>query len=187
MVLGRSWRWGPPPRMRGRHRRCDCRGYRLGTTPAHAGKTRARACSTAAHPDHPRACGEDLTVDEVAHITGGPPPRMRGRRPSDRPQVRGTRTTPAHAGKTVARSRASSVVRDHPRACGEDGTRQTRGTKGKGPPPRMRGRLRRICLGWLPWRTTPAHAGKTPLAHCRSPFAWDHPRACGEDMSIIAR
>ena len=54
-----------------------------------------------------------------------------------------------------------------------------------GSPPRMRGR--RPCLGLHPgvWGLTPAHAEKTSTTSRSARTAPAHPRACGEDASMV--
>ena len=47
----------------------------------------------------------------------------------------------------------------------------------------MRGKQRRKHGAHTKGGITPAHAGKTNLAHAQSPAGWDHPRACGENTS----
>ena len=112
--------WGPPPRMRGRQSGQIIHRSRLGTTPAHAGKTTSTWPRANATRDHPRACGEDCDFAFEDVELAGPPPRMRGRlvETSRTGQVHGT--TPAHAGKTHISRSATFSLWDHPRACGED-------------------------------------------------------------------
>ena len=91
---------GSPPRMRGK----DCSftndtGY-PGITPAHAGKSPRRPGRAAIYQDHPRACGEKLTLSCAVKIVLGSPPRMRGKVKLFSERLRNTRITPAHAGKS---------------------------------------------------------------------------------------
>ena len=89
--------------------------------------------------------------------------------------------TPAHAGKTLPFLLPLFLLWDHPRACGENRSRNIHASEVRGSPPRMRGKLgahnSKLAYPWI----TPAHAGKTlPVApglrSCR-----DYPRACGEN------
>ena len=112
---------GPPPRMRGRRHQTARLPRLIGTTPAHAGKTRFGPDMPPTAWDHPRACGEDFVGAMPGALRVGPPPRMRGRQRVDGACLVAIGTTPAHAGKTVARPRTLMGHRDHPRACGEDG------------------------------------------------------------------
>ena len=47
----------------------------------------------------------------------------------------------------------------------------------------MRGKGTVLSLILTPKRITPAYAGKSPRASCRSCRGWDHPRVCGEKIS----
>ena len=54
-----------------------------------------------------------------------------------------------------------------------------------GSPPRMRGK-HQILPDRSGWRgITPAHAGKTIAPCVRPSHIWDHPRACGENISAV--
>ena len=86
---------------------------------------------------------------------------MRGKPEDFRVEVRKTRITPAHAGKTKLTAFEAKCGADHPRACGENGAKRIRITGKIGSPPRMRGKLHRRKAGSCAYRITPAHAGKT--------------------------
>ena len=132
---------GPPPRMRGRLVDGVSERFGFGTTPAHAGKTTPWCSAGHGGGDHPRACGEDIGGVIVAATGWGPPPRMRGRPERERVRRLLIRTTPAHAGKTSPSTKSHTSPADHPRACGEDDPLTALRSGGRGPPPRMRGRL----------------------------------------------
>ena len=110
---------------------------------------------------------------------------MRGKRAA---QLRGRtliRITPAHAGKTYVTTELDNLIQDHPRACGENAYEYRNGFDVTGSPPRMRGKHTDAMALNIHDRITPAHAGKTQ--HCLiCPFvSWDHPRACGENLSAL--
>ena len=48
-------------------------------TPADAGKTGIASIYSKAERDHPRGCGENFGGVEIARLTRGSPPRMRGK------------------------------------------------------------------------------------------------------------
>ena len=107
---------------------------------------------------------------------------MRGKR-STRTQVRAAPgITPAHAGKTVSFPAITSIVENHPRACGENGKSLERFRISRGSPPRMRGKLIPELAFNLAGRITPAHAGKTRRSAYGGVLREDHPRACGENI-----
>ena len=91
---------GSPPRVRGKRKVVQGERDKLGITPARAGKTpRAfRFCHT--YQDHPRACGENVSTTVADAITGGSPPRVRGKLTPELQDMVDQRITPARAGKT---------------------------------------------------------------------------------------
>ena len=111
---------GSPPRMRGKPPSSAGTERKGRITPAHAGKTRARASPHWYRSDHPRACGENSPRLCLCSSAGGSPPRMRGKRLYHQPAAPSARITPAHAGKTFSWLLPSSRLADHPRACGEN-------------------------------------------------------------------
>ena len=136
--------------------------------------------------DHPRVCGEnELELINPINIIGSPP-RMRGKRISPRKSGALHRITPAYAGKTIPMLWGLLGSQDHPRVCGENfevcALRHTH----LGSPPRMRGKLKGLSLQVKGKRITPAHAGKTAVAAVPCIAVWDHPRACGENVSFCS-
>ena len=111
---------GSPPRMRGKpsHNLRIARVRRI--TPAHAGKTLETALLTFCATDHPRACGENCTVQDIVTTAGGSPPRMRGKLAAAWSAYLTARITPACAGKTAPPPAQARRERDHPRVCGEN-------------------------------------------------------------------
>ena len=90
------------------------------------------------------------------------------------------RIIPAYAGSTVIRKAPSMRCRDHPRVCGEHGTRYQGKAFFSGSSPRMRGAL--IARGGtiqIP-RIIPAYAGSTYGWPYGVDLSEDHPRVCGE-------
>ena len=110
--------WGSSPRMRGTLRRAFRKFRRLGIIPAYAGNTQPVSPCRQCNRDHPRVCGEHVTVARIHIIPSGSSPRMRG----------------THFGGGVA------VVRgDHPRVCGEHADNSSMTFNSEGSSPRMRG------------------------------------------------
>ena len=72
----------------------------LGITPAHAGNTQLRTYSIPPERDHPRACGEYVSMASTLLMYGGSPPRMRGIPVNQGSQLGHDGITPAHAGNT---------------------------------------------------------------------------------------
>ena len=85
---------------------------------------------------------------------------MRGKEQMNAEIVTSIRITPAYAGKSRKASSRDSVMRDHPRLCGEKFSRILAVVELLGSPPPMRGKGRTrksriFCRG-----ITPAYAGK---------------------------
>ena len=76
---------------------------------------------------------------------------------------------------------------DHPRGCGENDPVVPGENAAAGSPPRMRGKLVKICPCTVRARITPADAGKTSLARRQQFHHWDHPRGCGENDYVWVR
>ena len=135
-----------------------------GITPAGAGKTYILNC-------------------EVEHLAGSPP-QVRGKLSPAPSRISTCRITPAGAGKTRHKADHDKRPEDHPRRCGENTAIIPPITATRGSPPQVRGK--RGGGGgeaFLP-RITPAGAGKTCLSVQLCPTRQDHPRRCGENMSV---
>ena len=152
---------GSSPRMRGKLSSCIDDSPIRGLIPAHAGKTRPPRSSVSRQGAHPRACGENGRVTRSESCISGSSPRMRGKRNpySRRPKQSGL--IPAHAGKTIVISYATSKSRAHPRACGENLPSTIGPTMKTGSSPRMRGKQNILNLSKAFSGLIPAHAGKT--------------------------
>ena len=94
----------------------------------------------------------------------GSPPRMRGKPTINVQNANFTRITPADAGKTYAAAACTISHEDHPRGCGENSPMPMFADNAAGSPPRMRGKRFASYSPTLPYRITPADAGKT-LSH----------------------
>ena len=143
LCLNFSVNSGSPPRMRGKLARRNLNAFNRRITPAHAGKTPPGGLFDKRSADHPRACGENCTVQDIVTTAGGSPPRMRGKRSGAASAGRAARITPAHAGKTAVSRRGGLRAADHPRACRENVILCLNFSVNSGSPPRMRGKLSR--------------------------------------------
>ncbi len=147
--------------------------------PAHAGQTELTWLFHRHPTDHPRACGANAVISCYKHSCSGSSPRMRGKLGV---HVRGglvARIIPAHAGQTSIISRESSIVSDHPRACGANLLVVWVSAHSCGSSPRMRGKRRCESCRKYAIRIIPAHAGQTRCQRERCRSHPDHPRACG--------
>ena len=100
--------------------------------------------------------------------------------------------TPAGAGKTRKRKLLPELSEDHPRRCGENYILNCEVEHLAGSPPQVRGKPITEAFKADIDRITPAGAGKTVTRQSASIFKQDHPRRCGENLtlgqpSIVAR
>ena len=74
-------------------------------------------------PDHPRICGEHLLAGKLQILKDGSSPHMRGAPRLPPPGGAMWRIIPAYAGSTVTIVSSCTPARDHPRICGEHGSK----------------------------------------------------------------
>ncbi len=129
-------------------------------------------------------CGEKILRIQTLRQRPGSPPRVRGKvKKMDNAKLR-QRITPACAGKRVIAICLFSGIKDHPRVCGEKEGYVTPADVYVGSPPRVRGKVTPCVARGLPFRITPACAGKRNGAWSRQADTKDHPRVCGEKSQI---
>ena len=177
--------WGSPPRMRGKAEPGFVLWVTSGITPAYAGKRELNSLTSWQWRDHPRVCGEKLSVDVCIVHQVGSPPRMRGKVGWSAERSGPEGITPAYAGKRGRCPNPSQLLRDHPRVCGEKSLSLWNSPLSSGSPPRMRGKDYEKDLKTKERGITPAYAGKSCPAHFGVVCWWDHPRVCGEKTKKI--
>ena len=129
-------------------------------------------------------CGEQWLTAESCIRLGGSPPRVRG---TAKEQARGQslyRITPACAGNSIYHKPREKRRQDHPRVCGEQASFQRECKPLRGSPPRVRGTGLIEVFAALLDRITPACAGNSGPAIARVRIQKDHPRVCGEQISL---
>ena len=77
-------------------------------------------------------------------------------------------------------------VKDHPRVCGENRKESKLVREFVGSPPRVRGKLCGLYRVTTERGITPACAGKTKFADMVIVPEQDHPRVCGENVSLYS-
>ena len=154
----------------------------LRITPADAGKTLSRGCSTHRPEDHPRRCGENTAAEAVAKLRRESPPQVRGKRGTKPTMTKDQRITPAGAGKTQGKIFPPREIKDHPRRCGENDNRNLFAFLQVGSPPQVRGKQSDPQAIVQHLGITPAGAGKTANFSICVDGAGDHPRRCGENF-----
>ena len=131
---------GSPPRVRGKPAKILAGIPLVGITPACAGKTTCVGHLPPAPRDHPRVCGENWFLLKICGLSGGSPPRVRGKPRRLTVYERLVGITPACAGKTASAYRRSVSSGDHPRVCGENAPFLPASLFAAGSPPRVRGK-----------------------------------------------
>ena len=152
---------GSPPPMRGKVLKQQSLLLMKRITPAYAGKSGYTRRRTSGRWDHPRLCGEKLSVGLCSDKMTGSPPPMRGKAGTPARGLPADGITPAYAGKRSGMLRRLISCKDHPRLCGE---KKNLGEKLKpcpGSPPPMRGKAACVATLLICKRITPAYAGKS--------------------------
>ena len=108
---------------------------------------------------------------------------MRGKEPFITDEVLDSGITPAYAGKSRGIDAHKRPDWDHPRVCGEKGSRYREQIYSLGSPPRMRGKAVENKVNEPQFRITPAYAGKSTCPLLTAGLHKDHPRVCGEKHS----
>ena len=117
----------------------------------------------------------------------GSSPLTRGKPLVMTPSTSCLRLIPAHAGKTVGRSRGDRNPKAHPRSRGENVRPPRSGSRRAGSSPLTRGKPRCARPSWRSRRLIPAHAGKTERGrHGRARHA-AHPRSRGENFTLTVQ
>ena len=177
---------GSSPHGRGKHLGVipGQAGHRL--IPAWAGKTCRKLRRERAAAAHPRAGGENSTVERLSLSYSGSSPRGRGKRRGVAGQRIGGRLIPARAGKTPSPAISASTASAHPRAGGENSTVERLSLSYSGSSPRGRGKPASALEITVLLRLIPARAGKTASRSYRGRSSWAHPRAGGENFATLA-
>ena len=171
---------GSSPRLRGTSAWCGCRRVVRGIIPALAGNIFYVLFVIGAHWDHPRACGEHGCHPVFADGRQGSSPRLRGTYTRPEPRSSSIGIIPALAGNIRSRRVSVTVLRDHPRACGEHPDDCPNSWFALGSSPRLRGTFRFHRLVGEHDGIIPALAGNMYFEEARRINKRDHPRACGE-------
>ena len=175
---------GSSPRMRGARLQGRRPKSLTRIIPAYAGSTCRKGSSYLIIADHPRVCGEHWFDALEGDSVTGSSPRMRGAREAEYGTYGSMRIIPAYAGSTSIVLTRQTMVRDHPRVCGEHEIIQHKSVIQKGSSPRMRGA--RLCQAYrcLYGRIIPAYAGSTKCLTVIKRALKDHPRVCGEHYML---
>ena len=153
--------------------------------PAYAGKTLVVHLLVRLKPEHPRVCGENRPLRGCWGGGEGTSPRMRGKHFLIVDPCAGDGNIPAYAGKTLQLQPDQVILEEHPRVCGENCFIIIAIIFACGTSPRMRGKLPKAFGRMWDHRNIPAYAGKTPGApHLAEPSS-EHPRVCGENVSLL--
>ena len=171
---------GSSPRMRGTHKVGQKVTTATGIIPAYAGNTVSLSKNEDTPWDHPRVCGEHVSVRTAPSTNTGSSPRMRGTPELQRHHRRNFGIIPAYAGNTRVPACQHHSVEDHPRVCGEHNDTIRHVGLIQGSSPRMRGTLPDFNAPDGITGIIPAYAGNTSSKPKTPTSTRDHPRVCGE-------
>ena len=174
---------GSSPRVRGAGSGLEQRGRHRGIIPARAGSRIPYEWVDGPKRDHPRACGEQESIVVDPSASSGSSPRVRGAGPSPITLGATCGIIPARAGSSRACGRGATGSWDHPRACGEQNPPVVVADGNVGSSPRMRGAALECGELVVEPGIIPARAGSSLSSSSLSRSSWDHPRACGEQLS----
>ena len=152
--------------------------------PAYAGKTLRNLTRVHQAEEHPRVCGENPLFTRIRPRVVGTSPRMRGKPGALEELFVNPRNIPAYAGKTMPMATRMPPMAEHPRVCGENCVAGFTLVWVAGTSPRMRGKPWSPAVLFYAFRNIPAYAGKTPLPTHLGAGAEEHPRVCGENLSM---
>ena len=172
---------GSAPRLRGRDHLSSRIVTAYGISPAPAGKRSCGYALRSCRTDQPRACGEEDFMVAGCSRVGGSAPRLRGREFDTWAAHLPDRISPAPAGKSQVHGIQWDILRDQPRACGEEVNLVGPANVLRGSAPRLRGRVRAIGRYHVRHWISPAPAGKSTQPGPNCLHVQDQPRACGEE------
>ena len=155
-----------------------------GIIPADAGSTRLSPMPHHELQDHPRGCGEHVTVLPRSAPSMGSSPRMRGTPGYEEPEQGCGRIIPADAGNTRRLRNPKGLRWDHPRGCGEHTFSASNCAGVRGSSPRMRGTPVYDGVHFVVHGIIPADAGNTNRQGKKRGRSQDHPRGCGEHKEM---
>ena len=179
------WRAWDHPRVCGEHLMRPMRLVGQGTSsPRMRGTPSIGSLSDPSNRDHPRVCGEHRSKPCSVRFVMGSSPRMRGTQCRLAMNNGPTGIIPAYAGNTIVSKCDKITERDHPRVCGEHLLAIMGLLTMLGSSPRMRGTPTYRLDSRSLFGIIPAYAGNTRLIPPRGCWRWDHPRVCGEHMSV---
>ena len=135
--------------------------FRIGITPARAGKTHPASQTFRRFQDHPRSRGKDFSTTSWLVATTGSPPLARERHGGHLRCRAVVGITPARAGKTQGLQKCAGIGWDHPRSRGKDVQQRNYGHRAVGSPPLARERPPIELIKASSFGITPARAGKT--------------------------
>ena len=176
---------GSSPRVRGKRFADHIVRGPVRIIPARAGQTQSMSMALSYMPDHPRACGANCILMPYMSMLHGSSPRVRGKPTIVNQSFTKSRIIPARAGQTRPLAVCSTVVADHPRACGANDVSPRDGGASDGSSPRVRGKLEHAVGDTAQIRIIPARAGQTSGWRGSRRFRPDHPRACGANDAML--
>ena len=148
--------------------------------PTRVGNSRPEASRPGQLPDHPHACGEQVSGATRKRYRCGSSPRVWGTGGVDCQRLEALRIIPTRVGNRPRLYPSDIVPPDHPHACGEQNSNYNASYMTTGSSPRVWGTVFSACRPSWCLRIIPTRVGNST---CWGPAAApraDHPHACGE-------
>ncbi len=186
ITLGSSHapRCGTSPRVWGKLADQSPGTFMTRNIPTRVGKTLFRQAASVNRPEHPHACGENVTGLAFAGIALGTSPRVWGKLTLAHFAPRRFRNIPTRVGKTPCTRIGRLKWPEHPHACGENFTYSPEAAAEYGTSPRVWGKPWRVEVQRATRRNIPTRVGKT-LSRLRAKSdCAEHPHACGENYTV---
>ena len=134
--------------------------------------------------DHPHACGDKLPNNLVLYRAKGSSPRVWGQDALGCLVKQRSRIIPTRVGTSGDNTSLCNLTKDHPHACGDKHFQANVSKVKPGSSPRVWGQAYTECRSGHTKRIIPTRVGTRVYHTLPYNYAWDHPHACGDKISI---
>ena len=133
--------------------------------------------------DHPHACGDKLTLSDIAVICVGSSPRVWGQVVNWKYGWSTARIIPTRVGTSTDNSCIVRRYKDHPHACGDKSLLSEAMTDCVGSSPRVWGQVAKVPVQNRRLGIIPTRVGTRTIMKYEKIIYEDHPHACGDKQT----